>query len=80
MLIVITFVKKLNYMSKMLLPIGADHAGFELKANLINYLTEKGFELKDFGCYSTDSVDYPDFAHPVASLVEETEGIKGILM
>ena len=67
-------------MSKMLLPIGADHAGFELKANLINYLTEKGFELKDYGCYSTDSVDYPDFAHPVASLVEETEGIKGILI
>lgn len=67
-------------MSKMLLPIGADHAGFELKANLINYLTEKGFELKDYGCYSTDSVDYPDFAHPVASLVEETEGMKGILI
>ena len=64
----------------MLLPIGADHAGFELKANLINYLAEKRFELKDYGCYSTDSVDYPDFAHPVASLVEETEGMKGILI
>ena len=67
-------------MSKILLPIGADHAGFELKASLINYLTEKGYELKDFGCHSAESVDYPDFANPVASLVEETDGMKGILI
>ena len=67
-------------MSKMLLPIGADHAGFELKANLINYLTEKGFELKDYGCYSTDSVDYPDFVHPVAKDVENKKVDFGILL
>jgi len=44
---------------KKIIPIGADHAGFELKAKIIDYLTEKGYELKDFGCYSNDSIDYP---------------------
>lgn len=66
-------------MSKVIIPIGADHAGFELKSRLIEYLTDKGFELKDFGCFSDNSVDYPDFAHPVAQMVEK-EGIKGILI
>lgn len=66
-------------MSKITIPIGSDHAGFELKSRLIEYLTEKGFEMKDFGCFSESSVDYPDFAHPVASMVE-TDGIKGILI
>jgi len=63
-----------------IIPIGADHAGFELKEFLITYLKMKGFELKDFGCYSNDSVDYPDFAHPVATMVEENIDLKGILI
>ena len=65
---------------KKIIPIGADHAGFELKEKIIGYLTEKGYELKDFGCYSTDSIDYPDFGHPVAQMVEENEGMLGILI
>lgn len=60
--------------------IGADHAGFEYKALLQKYLREKGFELKDFGTDSVDSVDYPDFAHPVASAVEEGGFRFGILI
>lgn len=60
--------------------IGADHAGFEYKALLQKYLREKGFELKDFGTDSVDSVDYPDFAHPVASAVEEGRFRFGILI
>lgn len=67
-------------MSKFIIPIGADHAGYDLKEKLISYLTDKGYNLKDFGCYSNESVDYPDFAHPVASMVEENEGMKGILI
>jgi ribose 5-phosphate isomerase B len=67
-------------MSKVIIPIGADHAGYELKEILKSYLSEKGFEMKDFGCNSDSSVDYPDFAHPVASMVEENEGLKGILI
>ena len=65
---------------KKLIPIGADHAGFELKKSLINHLVSLGYEVKDFGCYSEDSIDYPDFGHPVAEMVESTEGMLGILI
>lgn len=65
---------------KKLIPIGSDHAGFLLKQALIEYLTDKGYELKDFGCYSEESIDYPDYAHPVASLVESTPDMLGILI
>ncbi|MBI1836947.1 MAG: ribose 5-phosphate isomerase B [Flavobacteriia bacterium] len=67
-------------MSKVIIPIGADHAGYELKEILKSYLIDKGYEVKDFGCHSTASIDYPDYAHPVASLVEESKGMKGILI
>ena len=63
---------------KIKIAIGADHAGFEYKELLKSYLT--GYELKDFGTYNTDSVDYPDFAHPVASAVESNEFTFGILV
>jgi ribose 5-phosphate isomerase B len=58
--------------------IGGDHAGFEYKKILIDFLKE--YTVKDFGTYSTDSVDYPDFAHPVASAVENEEFDLGILI
>lgn len=58
--------------------IGADHAGFEYKQALAESLT--GNEVKDFGTYATDSVDYPDFAHPVAEAVENNEADFGILV
>ena len=60
--------------------IGSDHAGFEYKASLIKWLTDKGFIVKDFGTYSLDSVDYPDFAHPTAASVESGEAAFGILL
>ncbi|MEQ1552843.1 MAG: ribose 5-phosphate isomerase B [Ferruginibacter sp.] len=63
------------------LAIGSDHAGFEYKAKLIAYLRdEKGIALRDFGTYSEASVDYPDFAHPVANAVESGEYSFGILL
>lgn len=58
--------------------IGSDHAGFEYKNMLIDFLKE--YSIKDFGTYSADSVDYPDFAHPVASAVEKAEFTIGILI
>ena len=58
--------------------IGGDHAGFEHKKILIDFL--KDYQLKDFGTYSNNSVDYPDFAHPVASAVENSEYSIGILI
>jgi ribose 5-phosphate isomerase B len=60
--------------------IGGDHAGFELKEIMISYLQEKGFEMVDKGCFSLDSVDYPDFAHPTAEAVENKEVDFGILI
>ena len=79
----VTLLKPLNFVQKlyfMIIPIGCDHAGFELKQVVIAHLEAKGYEVKDFGCYSTDSIDYADFAHPVADMVEETPEMKGILI
>jgi ribose 5-phosphate isomerase B len=58
--------------------IGADHAGFDYKVAIAKWLA--GADLKDFGTYSPDSVDYPDFAHPVSSAVESGEFDFGILI
>ena len=60
--------------------IGADHAGFELKEKMREWLTRSGFESKDFGTYSSESSDYPDFAHPVSTAVEKKECDLGILI
>lgn len=60
--------------------IGADHAGFEYKEEVISYLEGKGVQVKDFGTHSVDSVDYPDFAHPVANAVESGDYAYGILI
>ena len=49
--------------------IGSDHGGFHLKQELVSHLRERGLEVHDCGCASTDAVDYPDFAHAVANLV-----------
>lgn len=67
-------------MSKVIIPIGADHAGFQLKERVKAHLEAKGYEVKDFGCYSEESIDYPDYAHPVASMVEENENMLGIVI
>ena len=67
-------------MSKIIIPIGADHAGFQLKEIIKNHLIAKGYEMKDFGCFSEESIDYPDYAHPVANMIEENKGMKGILI
>jgi len=64
----------------MKVAIGSDHAGFEYKAKIIEYLKGKGIEVEDFGAFSTDSVDYPDFAHPVSESVENKNADYGILL
>lgn len=62
----------------MKIGITSDHAGFELKEKLIPYLTEKGYEIVDFGPSNCDSVDYPDFAKPLANEVVENNVDFGI--
>ena len=63
-----------------IIPIACDHAGYELKLKVIEHLKEKGFQVKDFGTHSTDSCDYPDFAHPLAEAVEKGEYEFGIVI
>jgi ribose 5-phosphate isomerase B len=66
---------------KMLpIAVGADHAGFQYKEDLKEMLRKEGFTPDDKGTHSLDSVDYPDFAHPVASMVARGEAACGILV
>ena len=60
--------------------IGSDHAGYELKLKVIEHLKERGIEAIDVGTYSTDSCDYPDFAHAVCKNVQEGVTELGILV
>lgn len=60
--------------------IGGDHAGFEYKGKLIEKLTGLGYEVKDFGPFSTASVDYPDYVHPLSNAVEAGEYELGIVI
>lgn len=65
---------------KLPIAIGCDHAGFDCKEDLISFLEGEGVAFNDFGTYNKDSVDYPDFAHPVASAVEKGEAAFGVLL
>ena len=65
-------------MAKVLI-IGSDHAGLELKRELAGIATELGYELRDVGTHTSDSCDYPDYAHQVASAVAAGEGL-GLLV
>ncbi|MGM0471011.1 MAG: ribose 5-phosphate isomerase B [Bacillota bacterium] len=64
----------------MKVALGSDHGGYELKEVIKEYLEKTGIEYKDFGTYSTESVDYPDFAIPVAEAVANEEFERGILI
>ena len=66
--------------SNKVLVIASDHGGFELKEFLKNKLSEKGYQVKDFGTDSNDSVDYPDYIHPLASAVNKGLYKKGIII
>jgi ribose 5-phosphate isomerase B len=60
--------------------IGSDHAGVELKASIKSYLEAQGYSVQDFGTHNTDSMDYPDVAHPVANAVLSDANSLGILI
>lgn len=60
--------------------IGCDHAGFEYKEIVKEYLRSEGFSVRDFGTNSAASVDYPDFVHPLADSIEKGETDLGILI
>jgi len=62
------------------IPIASDHGGFEMKQFLVERLKEAGYEVKDFGTHSPESVDYPDMIHPLASAIEHGEYPLGIIL
>ncbi|WP_240376169.1 ribose 5-phosphate isomerase B [Bacillus piscicola] len=64
----------------MKLAIGSDHAGLRLKEEILQVLNEMDLEIDDVGCHCDDSVDYPDYAIPVANKVASGEADKGILI
>lgn len=63
-----------------MIAIGSDHGGFDIKESVIRHLKEIGVEVRDVGCYSKDSCDYPVFGHAVAKAVAEGECEKGIVI
>lgn len=63
-----------------MIAIGCDHGGFDLKQEIIDYLKKNDIDYKDFGTYSTDSVDYPDYANAVTKAVLDGRCEKGILI
>ena len=65
---------------KLPIALGCDHAGFDCKEDLISVLEGEGLTFTDFGTFNKESVDYPDFAHPVALSVEKGEAAFGILL
>jgi ribose 5-phosphate isomerase B len=67
-------------MNKLKISIGCDHGGYELKESIKEYFDDKVFTITDHGCYSNESVDYPDFAHKVCSDVESDVTDFGILI
>ena len=60
--------------------IASDHAGYEMKEFLVGYLDSMGYEVFDFGCQSPESVDYADYAHPLAEAVERGEVDCGVAL
>lgn len=58
-------------MTQMEIGIASDHAGFELKSRIIDYLSSKDWGVQDFGTDSPESMDYPDVAHPLAKAIED---------
>ena len=65
---------------KEIIPIACDHAGYELKLKVIDYLKAKGFDVKDCGTNSSESCDYPDYAHQVGSALNKGEFKRGIVI
>lgn len=63
-----------------MIAIGCDHGGFELKQEVMDFLKKSGYEYKDFGTYSADSVDYPEYAKAVANSVASGECEQGIVI
>ena len=68
----------MNPLCELKIALASDHAGYQLKQTIIEHLQQAGVTVYDFGCYSQESCDYPDFAHPMAASVEDGTNDMGI--
>ena len=66
--------------SKSIIAIASDHAGYQLKEAIKEHFEKKGYDFKDFGTFSEESVDYPDFAHKLAGAIDRQEYERGITL
>ena len=66
--------------STEIIAIGSDHAGYDMKIYLKRVISEQGFEIKDFGTHSNESMDYPDPIHPLAASIEKGEIKRGVVI
>ena len=69
-----------KHITDMKIALGSDHAGVEYKKAIVEHLKNKGIETQDFGPQTTESVDYPDYIHPVADAVEKGDANMGIIL
>ncbi|MFO7977698.1 MAG: ribose 5-phosphate isomerase B [Bacteroidales bacterium] len=60
--------------------LGSDHAGYQLKESIKQMLLQKGYTVKDYGTFSEESTDYPDYVHPLAEAIEQGVHQQGIIM
>ncbi len=67
-------------MTKISIGIACDHAGYDFKEKLKNELEKEGYKIKDYGTYSNESTDYPDYAHPLANAIEKGKHKFGITL
>ncbi len=65
---------------KLRIPISSDHGGYEMKKYLLEKLQDEGYNIQDMGTDSMDSVDYPDFIHPLAREVNNGQYLRGIIL
>ena len=63
-----------------IIPIASDHGGYAMKQYLIDKLKDSGYEVKDYGCHSAESVDYPDMIHPLAQDIQDGKYPLGIIL
>ncbi len=73
-------MQPINFHFSLPVAIGADHAGLACKEQVISFLESKGLKVKDLGTHTPGAVDYPDYAHPVAKLVDRGQAALGILI
>ncbi len=67
-------------MQNFTIAIASDHAGFELKEQIISYLKQKKYQITDLGCFSKESVDYPDYANRLVETLKDQQVLRGILV